>query len=76
MNPGESVKIVKTIAMTAAVNLLLLQQAFAQEEPPPGGGCGGDGEPPCAIPEIDGPGAILAIGLVVSLVALFREKFR
>jgi hypothetical protein len=27
------------------------------------------------VPEIDGSGAIIAIGLVVGLVALIREKF-
>ncbi len=30
---------------------------------------------PNGIPEMDGSGAIIAIGLVVGLVALVREKF-
>ena len=28
-----------------------------------------------SVPEIDGPGAIMAVGLVIGLVALVREKF-
>ena len=50
-----------------------MQQAFAQVA------CGIDDLLPCepngVVPEIDGSGAIIAIGLVVGLVALIREKF-
>ena len=70
-----NVKTVKTLAMTAVINLILFQQSFAQDQPPGGGG-GGDPIGGVAVPEMDGAGAILAIGLVVGLVALFREKFR
>ena len=50
----------KIVGMTAVGYLLTMQQAFAQ---------------PVRVPEMDGSGAIIAIGLVVGLVALFREKF-
>ena len=73
-------KIVKTIAVTAVLNLLLLQQALADSHGlttlPPGDGFPVDSSFDVAVPEIDGSGAILAMGLVVGLVALFREKFR
>ena len=46
--------------------LLVITQGFAGAAPP---------DPVGAVPEMDGSGAIIAIGLVVGLVALFREKF-
>jgi hypothetical protein len=42
--------------------MLTVQQAFAAS--PPGQ----------VVPEMDGTGAIIAIGLVIGLVALIREK--
>jgi hypothetical protein len=33
------------------------------------------GDPNGVVPEIDGSGAVIAIGLVAGLVALVREKF-
>jgi len=47
---------------TLAGLLLSIQQAFA-------------GTAGAVVPEIDGAGAIIAIGLVAGLVALVREKF-
>ena len=67
-------KLVKTIAVTAAAYLITIQQAFAQGDI--GGGNDQNEGGGTAVPELDGPGAILAIGLVLGLVALFREKFR
>jgi len=53
----------KVAALSLIGTMLGIQQAFAviPQEP--------------AVPEIDGSGAIVAIGLVVGLVALIREKF-
>jgi hypothetical protein len=61
---------VKIAGMTLVGYLLTMQQVFAQVACPEtsNGGCPG-------VPEMDGSGAIIAIGLVVGLVALFREKF-
>ena len=53
---------IKIVGMTAAGYLLTMQQALA-------------GTVGKVVPEMDGSGAIIAIGLVVGLVALFREKF-
>ena len=55
--------IIKVTALSLAGIMLTMQQAFA-------GISSGT-----AVPEIDGSGAIIAIGLVVGLVALIREKF-
>lgn len=55
----------KTLAFAAFGYLLAVEQAFAGLPPPN----------PVAVPEIDGTGAIIAIGLVAGLVALVREKF-
>ena len=62
----------KVAVLSLVGALLTVQQAFA-------------GIPPCmesldgcngvAVPEMDGSGAIIAIGLVIGLVALLREKF-
>ena len=55
----------KTLAFAALGYVLAVEQALA-------------GSPPSdqvAVPEIDGAGAIIAIGLVAGLVALVREKF-
>jgi len=52
----------KIAGLTLAGSLLSIQQAFA-------------GTPGAVVPEIDGTGAIIAIGLVAGLVALVREKF-
>ena len=55
----------ETLKITAALaigSMLTMQQAIAAT-------------PPSVIPEIDGSGAIIAIGLIGVLVALFREKF-
>ena len=46
--------------------LLAIPQAYAGLGPP---------DPGVVVPEMDGSGAVIAIGLVVGLVALFREKF-
>jgi hypothetical protein len=65
---------IKIVGMSAVGYLLTMQQAFAQSAP-----CGDIGQPPCnhnhIVPEMDGSGAIIAIGLVAGLVALVREKF-
>ncbi len=75
MNRGKKVKTVKTLALAIAGYLITIEQVFAEG---PGGGNGLPCEdcPTTPVPEIDGSGAVLAIGLVVGLVALFREKFR
>lgn len=52
----------KTLVLAALGNLLVIEQVFAGAAPNP-------------VPEIDGTGAIVAIGLVAGLVALVREKF-
>jgi len=53
----------KVVGLTVVGYLLTMQQVFA---------C----TPDCVrVPEMDGSGAIIAIGLVVGLVALVREKF-
>jgi len=63
---------IKIVGVTAVGYLLTMQQGFAQDP-----GCGQTGAlcPDIRVPEMDGSGAIIAIGLVVGLVALFREKF-
>ena len=53
---------IKIVGMTAVGYLLTMQHALAVQNGP-------------VVPEMDGSGAIIAIGLVVGLVALFREKF-
>jgi len=69
MKGGNDMKGIKIVGMTTAGYLLTMQQAFAQAACEPNGhACPG-------VPEMDGSGAIIAIGLVVGLVALFREKF-
>ena len=52
----------KITGMTAIGYLLTMEQALA-------------GVGVVTVPEMDGSGAIIAIGLVVGLVAFFREKF-
>lgn len=52
----------KTVVLTAAGYLFTTELALA----------GSNG---IVVPEIDGSGAIIAIGLVAGLVALVREKF-
>jgi len=63
-------KSIKTMILVALGYMLIMQQAYAQAGPGPCETC----DP--AVPEIDGSGAIIAIGLVVGLAALIREKFR
>jgi hypothetical protein len=58
---GKDMKGIKIVGMTAVGYLLTMQHALAT--------------PDVRVPEMDGSGAIIAIGLVVGLVALFREKF-
>lgn len=70
---GKSVKMVKNFALTTVTSLIMMQQALAQDTGGPGPTDPGGG---VVVPEMDGSGAILAIGLVVGLVALFRERFR
>ena len=67
-------KNIKNAILVLAGSLLSMQQAFAGVFEPPNGDGGGNGGG-YVIPEIDGAGAIIAIGLVAGLVALFREKF-
>ena len=55
--------ILKVAALSLVGTMLVVQQAYAAISPEP------------TVPEIDGSGAIVAIGLVVGLVALIREKF-
>ena len=55
----------KTMGIVVFGYLLSMQQVFAATPPPP----------QVRVPEIDGSGAIIAIGLLAGLVALFREKF-
>jgi hypothetical protein len=67
-------KIIKAAVLMLAGQLLMIQQVFAQalgDECLPGQVCNGNH----IVPEMDGSGAIIAIGLVVGLVALVREKF-
>lgn len=59
---------IKIVGMTAVGYLLTMQQAFANNDCQTGAICP-------EVPEMDGFGAIIAIGLVVGLVALVREKF-
>ena len=61
-------KSMKVAVLSLVGALLTVQQAFA------GNPCEDLGE--CiTVPEMDGSGAIIAIGLVIGLVALLREKF-
>jgi hypothetical protein len=60
------------VGMAVAGYLLTMQHALAVDICPTTDICNGNGQ---AVPEMDGSGAIIAIGLVVGLVALFREKF-
>jgi hypothetical protein len=70
---GKDMKGIKIVGMTAVGYLLTMQQALAVEDCQTSFvGCNGNGH---VVPEMDGSGAIIAIGLVVGLVALFREKF-
>jgi len=62
-------KSVKLAVLSLVGMMLTGQQAFAGDPGCPNG-CNG-----IAVPEMDGSGAIIAIGLVVGLVALIREKF-
>ena len=70
---------IKTVSLIALSYLLLSQQALAQGCPTDTGEVGRETVafdcPPAAVPEIDGAGAVVAIGLVIGLVALIREKF-
>lgn len=59
---GITMKSIKVVAMSVAGLMLVVQQAHA-------------GIGPVNVPEMDGAGAIIAIGLAVGLVALIREKF-
>ena len=63
---------IKIVGMTVVGYLLTMQHALAEDYCPVADYCNGNGH---AVPEMDGSGAIIAIGLVVGLVALFREKF-
>jgi hypothetical protein len=64
-------KSIKTMGLIAVSYLLTMQQAFAIDL-----GCI-ENPQSCAqaVPEIDGSGAIIAIGLLAGLVALFRERY-
>ncbi len=53
-------KIMKVTALSVVGTLLSVQQVHAGL---------------VLVPEIDGSGAIISIGLVIGLVALLREKF-
>ncbi len=68
--------LLKTAAMIGAVSMMSVQQAFA------GGLCswfpglcsgGGTGN---SVPEIDGPGGIAAMALLVSVVAVIYNRSR
>ena len=52
-------KALKIGALIGATYLLTMGQAYAS----------------ISVPEIDGSGAIIGVGLVIGLVALVREKF-
>jgi hypothetical protein len=77
-------KKVKVGLMGIGFFLMSMQQAYAGSPPSDSDFCqlypdkcfnnGGNGGG-TAIPEIDGAGAIIAIGLIAGLVALVREKF-
>ena len=61
-------KSIKTTVILGCAWLLMAQQAIAGESQTdlPNG---------VRIPEIDGSGALIAIGLIAGVVALLREKF-
>ena len=64
-------KLLKIAGASLLGYLMIAQNAFAGIiDPCVNGGCDVNG-----IPEIDGSSAFLAIGLLVGLIALFREKF-
>ena len=58
---GLTMKSLKVAVLTLMGTMLTVQQAFAGVQ--------------TRVPEMDGSGAIIAIGLVIGLVALIREKF-
>ena len=62
-------KSMKVAVLSLVGTLLMVQQALAQSPD----ACG-IGAAKC-VPEMDGSGAIIAIGLVAGLVALVREKY-
>jgi hypothetical protein len=68
---GKDMKGIKIVGMTVVGYLLTMQHALADPTCPTSHLCNGGP----AVPEMDGSGAIIAIGLVVGLVVLFREKF-
>ena len=57
-------KSIKIIVLAVTGYLFTVQQVFAATPPPE-----------VDVPEIDGTGAFIAIGLLAGLVALLREKF-
>ena len=57
---------IKVAGLVLVSQLMAMQQAFAGTTLNGGS---------FVIPEIDGAGAIISIGLVIGLVALVREKF-
>lgn len=68
-------KIVKTVLAILISGLLTVPQAYAQSACPPGTTGNPDCILPPSVPEIDGSGTIIAIGLLAGLVALLRERF-
>jgi hypothetical protein len=60
---------IKIVGLSVVGYLLTMQQVFAQVA------CVPNGHACPVVPEIDGSGAIIGIGLAVGLVALIREKF-
>jgi hypothetical protein len=57
-------KTLKALGVTLFVSVMRVQQAFAI-----------DPAFDVAVPEIDGAGAIIGIGLVISIAVLIKEKF-
>ena len=69
-------KKLKIAGIVVLGELLAIQQAFAGTLDDPIGPGTGDCPPDCtAVPEIDGAGAIVALGLVAGLVAFVRERY-
>lgn len=69
--------ILKSCAAALAVSFVTVNQALADCWFGVIGDCGGEGgSGPTAAPEFDGPGAIAAIALLVSVVAIIYQRAR
>jgi hypothetical protein len=68
---------IMTVATAVSMSLITAGQALADDAFCNWlGTCSSGGSEPAAAPEFDGPGAIAAIALLVSIVAIIYQKAR